>query len=241
MTTTGTRTDTARETAGTAAEEAKHLGQVGAQEVQNVAAEAKDQIRTLLDETRTQLNDQSTQQRDRLVSTLQTFSSDLEDMAGSSPSSGLATDLARQAAQGARDLSGRLDGREPSELLDEVRAFARRRPGTFLLGAVVAGVVAGRLARGAKAATTGVASSQYPARTGTNEPATGWDARVATTAPASEPDVSRAVPDYSAPYAADTMSDVPLASEREDSIAGVRQDDPEGLRGQAGSPSGGTP
>ena len=33
--------------------------------------------------------------------------------------------------------------------LDEVRSFARRRPGTFLLAAAAAGLVAGRLTRGA--------------------------------------------------------------------------------------------
>ena len=240
MTTTGTRTDTPRETASTAAEEAKHVGQVGAQEVQNVAAEAKDQVRTLLDETRTQLNDQTTQQRDRLVSTLQSFSTDLEDMAGSSQRSGLATELTRQAAQRARDLSDRLDGREPGELLDEVRAFARRRPGTFLLGAVVAGVVAGRLARGAKA-SAGAAGPEHPASVAANESATGWDTRVATTAPASEADVSRPAPDYSAPYAADNLAGAPRTTVGEESISAVRQDDPEGLRGQASSPSWGAP
>lgn len=35
-------------------------------------------------------------------------------------------------------------------MVDQVRGFARRRPGTFLLGALALGVVAGRLGRGAK-------------------------------------------------------------------------------------------
>jgi hypothetical protein len=34
-------------------------------------------------------------------------------------------------------------------VLEEVRSFARRRPGTFLLAAAAAGLVAGRLTRGA--------------------------------------------------------------------------------------------
>jgi hypothetical protein len=45
-----------------------------------------------------------------------------------------------------------LQNREPADLLDEVRSFARRRPGTFLLGAALAGVLAGRLTSGVKAA-----------------------------------------------------------------------------------------
>jgi hypothetical protein len=52
-----------------------------------------------------------------------------------------------------QDLAGWLEQREPGELLDEVRALARRKPGTFLLGALAAGVVAGRLTRGAVDAT----------------------------------------------------------------------------------------
>lgn len=243
MTTTGTDTGTARETAATAADQAKHVGQVGAEEVQNVAAEAKNQVRTLVDETRTQLNDQSTQQRDRLVGTLQTLSLDLEDMASRAQSSGLATELARQAAERARDLSSRLDGREPSELLDEVRSFARRRPGTFLLGAVVAGVVAGRLARGAKASTgTAAPDETRLPRVATSDPGNGWDARVSTTAPTADTEVPRVAPAYSAPYAADhpTGGDAVQLGEAS-RIAGVGQEGSDLGRGQAGSPHGTTP
>ena len=163
MTMTGTDTGTARETATTAADEAKRVGHVGAEEVQNVAAEAKNQVRTLVDETRTELNDQSTQQRDRLVATLQTLSLDLEDMASSSQSSGLATELARQAAQRARDLSQQA-GRSRAERAPRRGAQLRApSPGLFLFGAVVAGVVAGRVARGAKASTGTTGSGEYPA------------------------------------------------------------------------------
>jgi hypothetical protein len=70
----------------------------------------------------------------------------------SQSNSGLATDLARQVADRAHDLSSRVDGREPRELLDDVRSFARRKPGVFLLGAALAGVVAGRLTTGVVAA-----------------------------------------------------------------------------------------
>ena len=70
-------------------------------------------------------------------------------MASQGGTSGLAAEVARQAAERARSFSSSIDGREPAELLDDLRGFARRRPGLFLLGALAAGVVAGRLARGA--------------------------------------------------------------------------------------------
>ena len=65
---------------------------------------------------------------------------------------GVATDLARQAADRAGQAASWLQDREPEDLLEDVRAFARRRPGAFLGIALAAGVVAGRLTRGIKAA-----------------------------------------------------------------------------------------
>jgi len=141
----------AKQAAGTAADEGKHVAGVAKDEARNVVQESKLQAQGLLDEARTQLDEQSRTQRDRLVSTLRTFGDDVEMMAnGEQTGGGMAQDLARQVADRARDLGSRIDGREPTELLDEVRSFARRRPGTFLLGALAAGVVAGRLTRGAK-------------------------------------------------------------------------------------------
>lgn len=144
----------ARSTAGTAAEEGKHVAGVAKGEAQQVAAEARAQAQNVLSEAMTQIQDQSRTQRDRLVDTLRTFGDDLEQMASQGGRSGMATDLARQVAGRTRDLSTRLDGREPSDLLEDVRDFARRKPGMFLLGAIAAGVVAGRATRGAKAATS---------------------------------------------------------------------------------------
>jgi hypothetical protein len=64
----------------------------------------------------------------------------------------VASEVARQAATRARNVGSFVDSHEPGDLLDEVRRFAGRRPGTFLLGALAAGVVAGRLTRGAATA-----------------------------------------------------------------------------------------
>lgn len=148
--TAGTAADQARQTAGTAAEESRHVAGVAKEQAQQVADEARHQARGLLDEAMSQVDEQSRTQRDRLVGALQTFSDDLDQMASQGGRPGMATDVARQVADQARRFGNRIDGREPSELLDEVRSFARRRPGTFLLGALAAGVVAGRLTRGAK-------------------------------------------------------------------------------------------
>lgn len=151
MTSTSDTKEQVQQTATTAADEGKHVAAVVGEEAQNVAGQAKDQIRDLMDETLGQVNEQSRTQLDRLVGTLKSVSTDLESMA-SSADSGLATQLTQQVSERARSLSTHLDGREPSDVLDDVRQFARRRPGVFLLGALGAGVVVGRLARGAKQA-----------------------------------------------------------------------------------------
>jgi hypothetical protein len=164
MTSTSDTKEQVQQTASTAADEGKHVAAVVGEEAQNVAGQAKDQVRELMDETLEQVNDQSRTQLGRLVGTLRSVSTDLESMA-SSADSGLATQLTQQVADRTRSLSNHLDGREPSEVLDDVRQLARRRPGLFLLGALGAGVVVGRLARGAKQAHSPDSSS--PSTTGT--------------------------------------------------------------------------
>jgi hypothetical protein len=100
---------------------------------------------------KTQVRDQSVTQRDRLADNLRQFGDDLDSMRQSSSGSGLATNLTGMLASKAREVSTFLSDHEPGDLIEEVRQFARQRPATFLLGAAVAGVIAGRLTRGAAA------------------------------------------------------------------------------------------
>lgn len=144
--------DQAKQAAGSAADEGKRVAGVAQDEVKNVAAEAQNQLRGLLDEATTQVDEQSKAQKSRLADTVRTFGDDLESMRGEGQQDGVAAQVVQQVAGQARSLASHLDARDPSELLDDVRSFARRRPGTFLLGALAAGIVVGRVTRGAKAA-----------------------------------------------------------------------------------------
>ena len=173
MTTDTTTAEQAKETATTAVDEGKHVAGIAADEVKGVASEAMGQARGVVDdalgEVRGQLDDQGRQQKDRLAGTLATFGGDLGRMAEGG--SGLAADLAHELADRTQSLSRHLDGREPTELLDDVRRFARRRPGTFLLGALAAGVVVGRLVRGTKDAVEAAGDEVSPQVTpGTPDP-----------------------------------------------------------------------
>jgi uncharacterized protein YjbJ (UPF0337 family) len=190
----------AQQVAGTAGEQGKQVAGTAKEEVGHVAAEAKSQFSTLLSEATGQVDDQSRAQKDRLAETLRTFSDDLGSMA--EQGGGLAADLAQEVAQRARDLSSRLQDKDPQDLLEDVRGYARRKPGTFLVGALVAGVVAGRFARGAKAAKDAEspdAGVTYRA-TGTGYP-TGYSTGAATgvSGTAYPPSETADAPTYGAP------------------------------------------
>jgi hypothetical protein len=163
MTTDTTAAERAQATASTAADEGRHVAGAAKEQAATVASEAADQARSVVSDAVGQVSDtmreQTSTQRDRLVSTISSFGDDLSSMADQG-SPGLATDVARQVADKARALTSQLEGREPQELLEDVRRFARQRPGTFLLGALVAGVVAGRLLRGTGDAIAGAAATQ---------------------------------------------------------------------------------
>jgi hypothetical protein len=60
---------------------------------------------------------------------------------------GLATDVVREVSRRLSSAATWLGDRDPGSVLAEVKSFARRRPGTFIIGAAVLGVLAGRLTR----------------------------------------------------------------------------------------------
>ena len=150
-----------------AAEGGKHVARVAAGEAATVADEAKNQARSLWEQASSQLSNQAADQKSTLASWLRGLAEELRSMADApqrdlvaygSPSAGtpgFATGLAERGANYARSAASWLDDREPSAVLDEVGSFARRRPGTFLVIAAVAGVVAGRLTRGLTAGEDG--------------------------------------------------------------------------------------
>ncbi|HET9301758.1 MAG TPA: hypothetical protein VFO20_03190 [Propionibacteriaceae bacterium] len=142
----------------TAAGAASGVKDVAKSEVSNLAGEAKYQARNLVDRTRSELRGQAGNQQSQLAAKLNSWASELGSMGAKSDDSGPMSDLAQEASRRVGELSYWLDNHEPSDLLDEVKRFARRKPGTFLALAAAAGVVAGRLTRGAVAANTSVDS-----------------------------------------------------------------------------------
>jgi hypothetical protein len=138
-----------------AADVAQHARQAGGQVTQTaadqtwqVAAETGRQARGLLGEAQGQVRDQASAQQQKAAGQLRSVADELAQMADKGGQSCLATNVARQAADRLHGAAAWLEKRQPTDLLDEVRNFARRRPGVFLLGAATAGLAAGRITRG---------------------------------------------------------------------------------------------
>jgi hypothetical protein len=169
----GTMTDGGSpSTTDVAKEEAQNLGQTAQQAGTQVASTAADQAKEvvqetqrqakdLLDQGRTQLREQAVAQQQKAAQGLTSLAQEMRGLAdGSSQGApGPARDLLQQASGLVDDFASKLQNRQPAELLDEVRSFARRKPGTFLLGAAILGVAAGRLTSGIKAAHSGSGSN----------------------------------------------------------------------------------
>ena len=143
----------ASQVASSATEKAGQVAQTTKEQAQEVVAEATAQARNLAGELKTQVSEQAGTQRDRLVEQLRSMSDELTQMVyGGGSQSGVASEVASQLSTRANDLAGYLDGKDPGDILVAVQSYARRKPGTFLVGAAVAGMLAGRLTRGARAA-----------------------------------------------------------------------------------------
>ena len=163
-------TELAREEASGVAESAKqaggHVAEIATEQAKEVAAETAQQARNLLNETRDQVREQARTGQQKAAEKLSSVADELRGMAEKSDQPGLASDLAVQAADKVRDVASWLQGRDPGELLVEVRNWARRRPAAFLAGAAIAGVLVGRLTRAAAAtqseSSTGNGAAQLP-------------------------------------------------------------------------------
>lgn len=146
-----TATDAAKDVTGTAKDEAKA-----------VAHETKAQAKDLFDQTRQELSEQASKQQQRLAGGLDSLGSELSSMARNSDGNGVASDLVQKASDRISGMATWLGDREPGEVMHDVKSFARRRPGAFIGGALVAGIVAGRLTRALAANAKDESSSSRP-------------------------------------------------------------------------------
>jgi len=167
----GATSQAAGQTATTAKDEAAQVGQVAAsaasdvagtakQQAGHVAGEAVNQLRSLTDDAKNQASRQVSQATDKLSSTVRSLAGEMRDMGqGKGDANSKIAGLVQQLADRGEQLADQISSRGPDGLVQDLRRFAARKPGTFLLGALAAGVVTGRLVKGATADSGSGASS----------------------------------------------------------------------------------
>lgn len=143
-------TDRASEVADQGKQAVSDVAGTAADKAREVTDEAARQARDLVGEARGHLEQQASEQHRNLVNGLRSLGDELGSMRSDQP--GLASDLVGQARERINGAADWFEQRQPGDLVDELRGFARRRPGTFLVGAALAGIAVGRLTRGAVAA-----------------------------------------------------------------------------------------
>jgi hypothetical protein len=139
-----------------------------ADKASEVASEAKNQIKDLAGQTTSELKEQAGVQQDRAAQGLRTLSEELQTMASNS-NGGVAGELVSNAAGRAGSVAAWLEGRDPGTLLDDVKSFAARKPGTFIAIAAGAGLLGGRLV---KALTTQAKNEAVASQGSTSAPTT---------------------------------------------------------------------
>ncbi len=181
------------------------------EQASNVAGEAVHQVRDLGDQVRTQLSEQATTAAAKLAQALRSLAEELHQMSHhDGDNHGAASQAAHTLAERGDRFADYLEHRDPDTMVSDMRRSAARRPGGFLVGAVVAGVLAGRFIRGNKAAsddaaelqasapatrgpavtrtsTQGLDDPYAPVAPGPVDSTYGYDSPLGTTAPAADP------------------------------------------------------
>ncbi len=158
VSTTPSTTDVAKDQAGnvasTAAQAGSQVASTAADQAKQVTQETRRQAQDLVQQGRQQLQQQARTGQQKAGQGLNDIAQQLRAMVqgGGDAPTGPAADQVSQAGDKVEQLASWVSEREPGDLVVELRNFARRKPGVVLLGAAVAGVVAGRLTTGVVAA-----------------------------------------------------------------------------------------
>ena len=138
-----------------ATEEARQLAGTVKDRAGQVTGELADEGRSLAEETRSQLEAQASAGAVRLAGAVRELGEEAQALAEGRPEdaptlaqyAGRAADGCYGAADRLYSLAGEIQEQGFGGVLQDVQGFARRRPGTFLLGAAVVGFGVGRWAR----------------------------------------------------------------------------------------------
>ncbi|HET9444426.1 MAG TPA: hypothetical protein VFO65_13940, partial [Acidimicrobiales bacterium] len=129
-------------------QEAADLAGTARERAAEVTGEVSHQARTVAEEARTSLQEQAQTQAQRLTSSLRELGEGVHALLEGRPDqAGTVADYARQASDRFDAVVDRLEDKGVEGVVDDLRDFARTRPGAFVLGAAVFGFGVGRLLR----------------------------------------------------------------------------------------------
>ncbi|MGW6215130.1 hypothetical protein [Streptomyces sp. NPDC055109] len=131
-------------------------------------SEASAQGRDLLVELREQLYGQSRAQAEQLAGHVRNLADELHQMSDSGTPGSTASAAVRQIADGGHKVATHLETRGPDGIVEDLRGFARRKPGLFLAGAALAGFATARLGKGIAAADSPAPSASHQSPSGSS-------------------------------------------------------------------------
>jgi len=149
-------------------EAGKEVVHEAAAQVSVVATEAKDQLGAMLGQVKDEFKSQVESGGQQAANGLLSLSTQLSALSQGRPEeAGRVGAIVEDAQRRIQAYAETLQQRGPQAVVDDLSAFARRRPGMFLLAATAGGFAVGRLVRGGAAANNQQA--------GRPQPAIGWN------------------------------------------------------------------
>jgi hypothetical protein len=156
-----TAKEQASATAGQAGRAAGEVASTALDQARTVAGEARRQAGSAVGDLRGRVTEEVQGQTQRAAGTVRQWADDLAELAGKAPDDSPARGLVSQVADGGHRAADYLDRHGVEGMAEDLKGFARRRPGAFLAGAALAGFAVGRMAKaGGKAQSPG--SQQHP-------------------------------------------------------------------------------
>lgn len=156
---TTTKKDVAAEKSKAEASQLKHEAADSGQRVKETAKEqagavkqeATAQVQNLLGQLTSDLREQVAPQQERIASSVRSVSDEISALSrGEKPETDFVTGLLGNVSGRVDSMASSLENKDAKDLLQDIRRFAARRPGTFLAVAAGIGLLAGRATRGVK-------------------------------------------------------------------------------------------
>jgi ElaB/YqjD/DUF883 family membrane-anchored ribosome-binding protein len=161
--------------AQSAVETGKDVVHEAAAQASVVATEAKDQVGAVVGQVKDEVKSQLDARGQQAAEGLRTLSMQMSSLAQGRPQeSGRVGELLGEAQQRVQSYADTLQQRGPQAIVEDLTAFARRRPVLFLAAATAGGFAVGRLVRSGAAASK-QSSEGRPALASTSLYSTGDD------------------------------------------------------------------